>query len=419
MLAYNKLSGSVPQSIQLKGFVDLDLSYNKLSGKYTDATMSLDNTSRSLGSMKLQVNRLSGRFPSTSEIAGIGTLNALKGNLFGCGNIPEGDEYSSQYSCGSQDLDLSLKICLSVVGFLFIFVLVLYVVGDNNRFLDNSLFYHFLDILQNFRKYSSLFEYKDTEMSRSVNQQVFSRIRRFGIELIWVNKLFTFLVCILFMTSVPLYGMKIFEYGLGETDFTTHSYQYRWVLTVAYMRGEWPLVLLLVMWVSVVIGLILLTVPTNPLRSFLSRSFTLSASHGARLSTENSIASRGDVPLVSNEEENSREIESTSIWQKGRIIPILFLNTTVVGCVCGIYIYFSSRTLPAATILGLQFLMAIFNFSWNIVVVPILSRPMLGVKNVVWSELWLLLFNNIFLPSIVTAFTSPACFQVIMEVLFY
>jgi hypothetical protein len=56
--------------------------------------------------------------------------------------------------------------------------------------------------------------------------------------------------------------------------------------------------------------------------------------------------------------------------------------------------------------------MALFNLAWNMAIVPVLARPMQSSEKVVWTELGLLIFNNILLPCIVTALTSPVCFQV-------
>ena len=75
---------------------------------------SVDNTSRFLGSLELQVNRLSGKFPPDSDIKSIESLSVLRGNLFDCENIPPEDEYSDQYTCGSEDLDISLYIFLCI-----------------------------------------------------------------------------------------------------------------------------------------------------------------------------------------------------------------------------------------------------------------------------------------------------------------
>lgn len=51
---------------------------------------------------------------------------------------------------------------------------------------------------------------------------------------------------------------------------SNYSYQYRWVLTSAYLRGELALVLLVLVWVVGVLSM--LTVRGGPLRRWLSPS---------------------------------------------------------------------------------------------------------------------------------------------------
>ena len=77
----------------------------------------------------------------------------------------------------------------------------------------------------------------------------------------------------------------------------------------------------------------------------------------------------------------------------------------------------TSQSLPPSALVGLQVGMALFNLLWNMVAVPVLSRLMEASEKVVLIELGLLILNNILLPCIVTALTSPECFQVCMIIL--
>ena len=368
-----------------------------MAGKYTKATTSIDNN-RSQGSLILQVNRLSGRFPSTSDIVGIGELNSLRGNLFGCGNIPEEDEYSGQYTCGSEDLDISLYVCVAVAILTLMLVSLLYFAGDRQYFAPSSCPQQLFNLLKRSTKYINLIEVGYSEMSQSINERSFSKIQLFGCEMNWIHKLFRGLVVLLLLTSIPLYGLKISEYGADETAYTTHSYQYRWVLTATYLRGELPLVLLLIMWFTVALSLSALTMRSSSIRSCLSIP-----------SFDEDISAEGDM----REDHHDMYLKIVS---KCKIVAIFLLNISVVGSMCGMYIFFSTKTVPPSTILGLQIAMAIFNCTWNIAIVPVLAKPMIGLESVVWTKLWLLIFNNIFIPSIVTVLTSPSCFQVLVNV---
>lgn len=103
--AHNQISGTIPTSLQGRPFLKLDLSFNKLTGTYDDRN---DGASQNV-SLVLEVNRLSGWFPSPpTNRSASSELNVLRGNLFSCEYIPSEDVYSDDYSCGSEDLEQSL-----------------------------------------------------------------------------------------------------------------------------------------------------------------------------------------------------------------------------------------------------------------------------------------------------------------------
>ena len=92
------MSGTIPTSVQKAEFVELDLSYNKITGEYTHEEHSHHDLHPDYISttLNLQVNRLSGPLSETSYAV----LRILAGNLFGCEYIPEEDENSETNACG-------------------------------------------------------------------------------------------------------------------------------------------------------------------------------------------------------------------------------------------------------------------------------------------------------------------------------
>lgn len=403
----------------MRGFEFLDLSHNKLAGKYSYAEVTDGNVSSTL---YLEVNRLSGRFPSTSGIAGIGELSALRENLFACGTIPEEDEYSEEYSCGSEELDVSLCVFVSIVGLVLVLVYALHVAGSRGSLSGHGTGLRLYELLQKQRLYLSYLEdcNQDAGSSGSV---VLNKLRDFSRELRLASRLFAVLLCLHLVTCLPLYALKISEYGLEQTSHTTHSFQYRWLFTAAYMRGEVSVLLLLLMWLSVMGGLCVLMIPGGPMRRWLSwtppsSSSTASVSaHSIRGGSGEAEKERVDVKIASATETDHSDGDAgaSSLNLRCKHLLIFTANASVVGCMYGVYIHFTSQSLPPTTIVGLQIGMALFNLTWNMVIVPVLARPMQAAEKVVWTELGLLIFNNILLPCIVTALTSPACFQVFIH----
>ena len=289
----------IPASIQERGFDFLDLSYNKLAGKYFHAEAIVGNASRAQGSLFLKVNRLSGRFPSTDGIADIYELSALRGNLFGCGNIPEEDEYSDEYACGSEELDISMYVFVSVGWGLIMCLCLLHVLGVKGAFSGHVRLSRLCELF-NFKKQVMYATY--LQVNKEVaDLVVVAKIRTFSRELHGFMKLFVVLVGIYVVACIPMYCLKISEYGQEHTSHTTHSYQYRWLLTAAYMRGEVSLLLLLFMWVSVICGLGALTAQKGALRRWLcpeSPSTLRSSSPAA--ATEDESSAKHEVLVEAN-----------------------------------------------------------------------------------------------------------------------
>ncbi len=115
-LSSNFLSGSIPISMQKRGneFKLLDLSLNKLSGYLTnDFTLSNETE------LDLTVNRLSGGIPS-SFMSGGRSVDVLEGNLFECdlNSEPQQDPSKGKYVCGSDDLNIAVFVwlCCLMIG---------------------------------------------------------------------------------------------------------------------------------------------------------------------------------------------------------------------------------------------------------------------------------------------------------------
>ena len=109
-LSHNELSGTIP--VEILNIANVDLSYNQFSGQYHDHTQYQPDSN-----ISLEINRLSGKLP-VSELQRVvnGSMHILRGNLFACQSVPENDEYSRDYVCGSRNLNTSLFVFVSAFG---------------------------------------------------------------------------------------------------------------------------------------------------------------------------------------------------------------------------------------------------------------------------------------------------------------
>jgi hypothetical protein len=395
-LAHNKITGTIPNSIQERPFLQLDLSYNKLTGTYDNWNGLSDEDS----SLVLEVNRLSGRFPSfsstnssgsSSATSIFGELNALRGNLFSCHYIPDEDVYSEDFSCGSENLEFSLYSFVVSLAFTALCVTILFVVV-REEIIQSPFASNLVHLFNNRQLYISHLE------TLAKDSSLFEKVRRicfFSQELGVVSKIFLVLLCVNAITCLPIYGVKFSEYGANDIDYSTHKFQYQWVMSIAYIRGNVPAVLVMFMWTCVISVVVLFVVKDGPLHRFVTTSHT---------------HSRGKIS-ISNKEASDTATPST--LQSSLTYSSIFLfNIIVTGSVNGLYIYYSEQALTPAVHLSIQIAVAVFKVGWNMAIVSVLARPLKTPGKIVEIELVILVFNNIVIPSIVTGFTSPACFQV-------
>ena len=385
--AHNKISGSIPLSIQIIPFIALDLSYNKLAGTYDK----IYQRSISSSSLVLEVNRLSGRFPTSSKnlTEGLwsGELNALRGNLFSCDNIPNEDEYSKEFTCGSQNLELSLYTFL-----IALFIGLLFAAGLRliNRLGTKSL--QCISNLALLYRNSNLYMTHLRLSNESLVVSPVDKIALFVEELGVSAKIFLLLFLANLIVCIPFFGVKFSEYGSKETKYTTHSYQYRWAMSTAFVKGLLPALLLMLIWLFVVIVMVMLLTQKSPLRWVVAR--------------QSYIQPRKNQHCLDD------KVQPSGLSSKVAYAAILLLNVLIMGAVNGLYIYYANQALSPAVYSAMQLAVALFKVGWNMAVVPLLVKSLEQSSIRVKAELTILIFNNVLIPCIVTAFTSPACFQV-------
>ena len=387
--AHNKFTGTIPTSMMGRSYLLFDISHNKITGIYDKAIYGRGSDS----SVIMEVNRLSGNYPqqTVNSTAAEAELRVIRGNLFSCEYIPKEDEYNDEYICGSANLELSLYICLAAICSVVLFVVTLRCgMQKRNCFGLSNIGWLEADR----QKYISCL---DILVMNSAMVKFVHRIFNFTKELNIVMKMFLLLLLANIVSSFPFYCIKLMEYGSPDTVYTTHAYQYRWELSIAHVKGTVTALLLMLMWLSVLscmVFFVLRDVSMNKMRREAS----------VETSSQHSLSHCDNAEISS---------PKTSSFRSKAIYGLIFvLNGLVYGSVNGVYIYLSNQALSPQTMLGIQVAVAFFKISWNNVAVRVMANPFQTPVQGVGFELPLLVFNNILIPCIITAFTSPACFQV-------
>jgi hypothetical protein len=255
-LAYNSLTGSIPDWIQQHSFQELDLSNNRLDGTLSSDFM----VSAYQTTLGLAVNRLSGDLPrSIIEVSpNMSSLNVLSGNIFACNNdeLPSQDPSADSYSCGSYELYVSLYIWLSYVGSFLLVGLVIRLVA-----------YQCQVVMSHYVWYQRLIAWSAaTSTLREDSDLAQAWITRFQL----IPETMTFLLLIKFMSqALVCVGVILLCIAL-PTYIGLHSassivtYDYGYMISMSYLHDIQP---------AIFIGallLLLLVVAIYVVRSFLA-----------------------------------------------------------------------------------------------------------------------------------------------------
>jgi Leucine-rich repeat (LRR) protein len=247
-LAYNDLTGSIPDWIQKHSFMELDLSNNRLDG-----TLSFDfMVSTYQTTLGLAVNRLSGELPtSIMEVSSnMSSLNVLAGNIFACNNddLPPQDPSAASYSCGSYELYVSSFTWLGCVGIVSLVVIAMRLIISRYQVGRNLL------ILRHLTSWSMAVDHS-MEWTNRMHQ--LPEIYSFIIIIRYIHRLVIgvgiLLFCIALSTYISLHPIS-----------SIVTYDYGYVISAAYLHYLQP-----VIFVGLLLQL-LLCVAIVSIRSFLA-----------------------------------------------------------------------------------------------------------------------------------------------------
>jgi Leucine-rich repeat (LRR) protein len=358
-LASNAIVGSIPGSWQQRKWKSLDLSGNKLSGILHDSFIITNDTA-----LKLDVNRLSGYVPSSFKYAT--NINVLNGNLFNCGegSKPVNDPSADEYVCGSDDFNDAL-LTWSILIALFVSVCVWRVQGF--AFYLYQLYGSVYDEIAN-RKFT------DKHLAKFVDMLH---------HLLVVNMVLT--AGYLFVSMMTYIAMKEAPTDLAKT-FSTHSVQYLWQTTAAFLHNITPTVMILLFLYASVVVL----------------GFT------TRLSNEVGVQQR------------SRFV--SMMWHcrvypadAARVVLMFVLHIVITVGVNVLYVVALLHGVSGAVLLALQLALSVFKLLWNNVVVRTnISGLKMAAVPALFCSAFLQLFTFIAGPVIATFLSDNSCFRYVL-----
>jgi Leucine-rich repeat (LRR) protein len=395
-LSRNRFTGSIPASLLQKNVFngDLDLSYNRLSATVLDFELPDVYSPDSSRALKLKVNRLSGKLPSSLKSSYFSTVDMLEGNLFSCRNqrdLPSKDPHSDDTVCGSDDLDISLIISLIVIGSLSIVGLLLCTRVSKRRTSGTLI------LIRNAADHlSAAFTMVDEFEFES---ERYYELRYFYRTIVLLKGLCMKLTAAILLICVPFYCLIKSGRSLtdsGSPGYSTHQEQYRWLASASMMSGVVPAAALLVMWL---VGVTYIATVIKRLASKECRSESLS-------SGIDSYASENSTGLKPERVNSYRSI--------ALFAAVLILTVVVTLVINGLYVSLAVSGGVNTYLLGLlQFACGLFQLVWGKFLNNVMSADdilMLSAKQKVYISLFVFLLTDVLAPIAVVMTTDSSCF---------
>jgi Leucine-rich repeat (LRR) protein len=364
-LASNRLSGTLPLSWQQWPWRSLDLSGNKLMGTLSSVFTEASNCSN----MDLSSNRLSGYVPTSLHEAN--NVNILEGNLFQCDSedMPVNDPNSKQYICGSEGLNDALVTWGILLGAMLLFGGLKF-----KRSLDEWLL-------------------KFEELHVKANAKTLPKVFYVRSFLLYLRNVFRLCVC---LTILFVLGSMVSYIALKKGEYShlysTHSEQYAWVTTAAYLHGAVPGSLIMIflfgskLCIAAVLSANIVAQPKpRPVRM-------IDKAHRASILR---------IPM--------REF----LHKYLAVIVIITAHVCVLIVVNVAYVYFLITGLSPAAMLFLQLSLSVFKLLWNMMYINPCLRRFAELDNdlAVICSSFMVLFTFVASPVIATFMSDTTCFR--------
>ena len=380
-LSHNALTGTIPEALQRRQWVKLDLSFNKLTGELDSefAAPVVDNGTTT--TLALANNRFSGVIPHA--VAVVQNIKLLTSNLFSCridhSDLPAHDSDRNNYQCGSDSFNAPFYIWLGIAATLL------------------ALFYG-VGSIENVRL--ALF----SAPLRSLGVVDMPQLVHVINVMLLILKLSFVCVCFGLLVLVPVYAALSVSYG-------TYAYQYAYTVSAAFLSGALPLCVLFVVWVVLLTGLLCVAeLLLNQLRQLgLSHIVVTASVHGKVLSRPMGSRAATRHPL-----------ERLAVYS-----AFVLVNFTAVVGVNIAYVYVALYE-RASVLVVMQVILSFFKLFWNKFCSGYLVLWIANYisnfdpaavkqykKEFVSIQLAIALVNMIFVPCFVVAVINPDCFYYI------
>jgi len=278
-IGYNKLRGSISAEMARISFNSFHIESNRISG-YLRVSNFSKNSQKSV--YMASVNRFSGPVPA-DELNTYAQVNVLEGNIFSCGRYPDADPLSQEgtYSCASRGLD-NVLVGWGSLTIVFTFLMLCFaavLIAPGSLVLNTRLHKirkEYLFVVLDWLRCSESWQ------SRSIFPQTAEFLRL----LTRVTMVVSLVGILSLIVAVVLY--TIYKIGDLGSVYKTHSEQYSYIISAAFLAGQPPAVSMLVLYLTTIALLLYLLVTR------------LSVSTVTRLSINSAVAESKSESLEDN-----------------------------------------------------------------------------------------------------------------------
>ena len=213
----NHLSGSLPAELNGKLIQYFDISSNHFSGTMDKSQIVPVLPQNSV--YKSNNNRLSGPV-LTDGLYMFSSINVLRGNIISCSTLPRNDPDLASYSCGSSDYEFSIYFWLGSACFALCSVCI--------------RFYYAPELFHKWRASIStgaMMGSNRTKTNYPLSVQFVYSLTRLMIASVLIT------LIVLGLTIIVYFSLKFGDYS---SKYKTHTYQYQFLLTGLFMKGNVP-----------------------------------------------------------------------------------------------------------------------------------------------------------------------------------